>query len=128
LQVGLISVFAALALVLTVVGVYGVAACAAAQRTVEFGVRVALGARPSDILRLVLTQSAALIAGGLVVGIAGALAFARWMESLLFEVRPHDPATLGAVSLLLVAVAMVASYVPARRAARIDPADALRAE
>jgi len=128
LQVGLISVFAALALVLTVVGVYGVAACAAAQRTVEFGVRVALGATPSDILRLVLTQSAALIAGGLVVGIAGALAFARWMESLLFEVRPHDPATLAAVSLLLVAVAMVASYVPARRAARIDPADALRAE
>ena len=112
-QVGLISVFAALALVLTVVGVYGVAACAAAQRTVEFGVRVALGATPSDILRLVLTQSAALVAGGLVVGIAGALALRGGWRASCSKVRPHDPATLGAVSLLLVAVAMVASYVPA---------------
>jgi ABC-type antimicrobial peptide transport system permease subunit len=127
-QVGLIAVFAVLALVLTVVGVYGVAACAAAQRTVEFGVRAALGAAPSDILRLVLTQSAVLVAGGLALGLAGALAFARSMESLLFEVRPHDPATLVLVSMLLVAVALVASYVPARRAARIDPLEALRAE
>ena len=127
-QVELIALFAAVALVLTLVGVYGVASYATAQRTVEFGVRVALGAGPRDIIRLVLSQSGALICGGLVIGLTGSLIFARYMASLLYEVQPHDPATLATVSVLLAIVTMVASYLPARRAARIDPTKALRAE
>ena len=127
-QVELIALFAAVALVLTLVGVYGVASYATAQRTVEFGVQVALGAGPRDIIRLVLSQSGVLIGGGLAVGLTGSLLFARYMASLLYEVQPHDPATLATVSILLAVVTMVASYLPARRAAQIDPTKALRAE
>ncbi len=83
---------------------------------------------PGDIIRLVLSQSGALICGGLVIGLTGSLIFARSMASLLYEVQPHDPATLATVSVLLAIVTMVASYLPARRAARIDPTKALRAE
>jgi putative ABC transport system permease protein len=124
----LLGAFAALALLLAGVGLYGVVSYAVAQRTRELGLRVALGARPADILRLVLGSGAGTIAAGLAAGLTGAFVTSRFLEAQLFEVRAGDPWTLGAAMLALAAVAAVAHILPARRALRVDPVIALRQE
>jgi putative ABC transport system permease protein len=124
----LVAVFAAVALVLAAVGIYGVLSYAVSQRTQEIGVRLALGARERQIFGLVVGESLKLAAAGLVLGLTGAALVARALERLLFGVRATDVMTFAATGLLLVAVAVLASYVPARRAMRTDPMEALRAE
>jgi ABC-type antimicrobial peptide transport system permease subunit len=124
----LLGVFAGTALLLAVAGIYGVMAYSVARCTREIGVRMALGASASSVLRLVLAHGMAAVAVGVTIGIAGSLALTRTMQSLLFGVSPTDPVTFAAVSLLLAAVALLASYVPARRATRVDPMVALRCE
>jgi putative ABC transport system permease protein len=121
----LLSVFAGAALVLAAIGIYGVMSYAARQRSREFGTRVALGARASDILWIVLGQGVTVIAIGLTVGLALTLLAVRAIRSLLFSVREWDPATLAATSAVLAAATLIACYVPARRAARTDPARTL---
>ena len=121
-------VFASVALVLASVGLYGLVSQSVTERTHEIGVRVALGAEARQILALVVGQGIGMATVGLGIGIAGALALSRGLEGLLFDVKPTDPPTLAAVSVMLFAVALMACYVPARRAARVDPASALRAE
>lgn len=125
---GLFVAFAILALLLAAAGLYGVVAYSVSQRLPEMGVRMALGALPGDIRRLVFGQSLKLAAIGLVAGLAGALATARIAAKVLFGVTPTDPLTYGTVLGLLMTVALAASYVPARRAARVDPAKSLRLE
>ena len=120
--------FSVLALAIASVGIYGVISYLVAQRTREFGIRVAVGATPGDVLRLVLGQASTLIVAGLVLGLLGSVAFARLISGLLFGVEPFDPAIFVAVSLLLSLVALWASYFPARRATRVDPLAALRYE
>lgn len=122
------TVFGALALAMAAVGLYGVVAYAVAQRTGEFGVRVALGARGRDVAALVLRQGARTVAVGGVGGVAGAVAVGRLLRAKLYGVEPLDPLTLGATTLVLAAAALLATWLPARRAARVDPAAALRAE
>ncbi len=126
LRMTLLSVFAALALVLSAVGIYGVISYTVAQRTHEIGVRAALGASGGALLRLVLVSGMGLTVAGLVAGIAGALGLTRLLGSLLFGVSPRDPLTLVASALVLLAVALLACYIPARRAATLDPLVALR--
>ena len=124
----LLGVFAALALVLGLVGVYGVTSYLVAQRTREFGLRIALGADPARVVRLVVGQGMLVAGIGVALGLAGALALTRLMASLLYDVSPTDFATLAAVTALLVMATLLANYVPARRAARADPLAALRAD
>lgn len=124
----LLGGFAALALLLAAIGLYGVIAYSVTQRRAEIGVRVALGASRPDVLRLVVGQGVRLTLAGLLVGLAGALVLTRLMSSLLFGVEPTDPLTLAAVAALLTAVALLASWIPAHRAAGTNPAIALRAE
>jgi putative ABC transport system permease protein len=109
-------------------GVYGVMAYAVGQRSNEIGLRMALGASRSDVLGLVLRQGLVYVALGLALGLAGAFAATRLLASFLFEVKPADPATYAAVAALLAAAALAATYVPARRATRVDPLTALRQE
>lgn len=127
-QTQLLAAFAGLALVLAIIGIYGVMSYGVAQRTHEIGIRTALGAQQSDIARMILGRGAKLCVIGLAAGTGGALLLGRYFETLLFEVRPTDPATLSAVAMLLFAVALAASYLPARRAARLDPLESLRFE
>ncbi len=124
----LIGIFAAMALGLATAGIYGVISYTSSRRTHEIGVRVAMGARSGDVIRLVLGQGLRLVAIGVAVGLAGALALTRVLGRFLYGVKPDDPETLIAVSLLLAAVAMAASYAPARRASKVDPVEALRYE
>ncbi len=119
---------AALALVLAAIGIYGVMAYAVAQRTTEIGVRIALGARRGEVFRLILRDGLTITAAGVVLGVAGSLLVARTLATLLFRVAPWDPVTLGSTAAILVAVATLACVLPARRATRVDPVEALRAE
>jgi predicted permease len=122
----LLGVFAAVGLVLAVVGIYGVIAYTVGQRTQELGIRRALGAQHRDVVSIVLRQGMALTLAGVGVGLVGALALTRFMETLLFGVTATDPLTYGGVGLLLVAVSALACYLPARRAGKVDPMVALR--
>jgi putative ABC transport system permease protein len=124
----LLAIFAEIAFILAAVGIYGVISCDVAQRTREIGIRAAMGARPADVLVLILGQGARLAGCGVALGLAAAFALTRLMASLLFEVNPADAWTFAAISLLLGAVALLASYLPARRAMIIDPVAALRHE
>ncbi len=124
----LLGLFAVLALILAAVGIYGAMAYAVSQRTHEIGIRTALGAQRRDVLRLVMRDGTKIAFFGIASGIAGALALTRLMASLLFEVKPTDPATFAGVAILLALVALVACYIPARRAMRVDPMVALRYE
>ena len=124
----LIVLFAAVAVALTVVGIYGVVSYNVSQRVGEFGMRAALGASRADILAIVLRQAGTLVAIGLVLGLAGALALSQTLTTLLFEIPSYDPMTFVGVATVLAAVAMVSSYLPARRAAAIEPVLALRGD
>ena len=124
----LLGLFALLAMILAATGIYGVISYSVAQRTQEIGVRMALGARPLDVLKLVVRQGMMLALIGVIVGLAGALALTRVMSSLLFGVTERDPITFVAVAALLIVVAFIACFVPAHRATRVDPLIALRCE
>ena len=128
LSLSVLGVFALVALSLSIVGLYGVLAYSVVRRRREIGVRTALGAQRSDVMRLVVGEGMRLTSLGILAGILAALWLTQWLSSLLFEIRPSDPATFSAVSLLLLVVALIACWIPARRAARIDPIQALRAE
>jgi putative ABC transport system permease protein len=124
----LLTVFSLVALVIAAVGIYGVMAYSVVQRTGEFGIRMALGAQQRDVLRLVLAQGGRLVGLGLIIGLAGTLAASRAMGSMLFNTSAQDPLTLGTITLLLGAVALIACLLPANRATKVNPIEALRAE
>jgi putative ABC transport system permease protein len=124
----LLGSFGLLGLVLALVGVYGVISFAVTQRTHEIGIRMALGAQSSDLLRMVIGEGMLLAAAGIAAGALGALSLGRVLQSMLFEVKPTDPATFIGVALALAAAALAACYIPARRAAKVDPVVALRHE
>jgi putative ABC transport system permease protein len=126
LAMNLLTAFAFLALVLVSVGIYGVMAYTASARTHEMGIRMALGARPTFVVGLVVRQGMALALAGLVIGTAVAFGLTHLMESMLFGVEPNDPMTFVAIPIILALVALAASYIPARRASRADPLAALR--
>ena len=113
---------------LVLLGIAGVVAESVVRRTREIGVRIAIGARPSSVVRLVVQQIAGPVVFGLIAGTATAIALGRFIRSLLFEVQPADPVTLATVVVFVVLAALVAAWMPARRAARIDPVEALRTE
>ena len=128
LYMTLLGAFASLALVLAVIGLYGLMAYTVTQRTHEIGIRIALGAPPRAVLRSILGQGAILTITGLAIGIPSAIALARFISSWLYGVTPDDPLTYAGVAALLSVVALVASFLPARRASRVDPVLALRYE
>jgi ABC-type antimicrobial peptide transport system permease subunit len=127
-QALLMAAFALAAAALAAAGVYGLMAFAVARRTREIGVRLALGARQATVVRMIARQGAVLVAVGTALGLAGALALARTLESLLYETAPAEPTTYAAAAGLLAGVALLAAYLPARRAAAVDPTTALAAE
>ena len=117
----LLGVFSATALILAMIGIYGVIGYSVGQRTHELGIRMALGADPGDVLKLVIGHGLGLTLTGIAIGLAGAFVLTRLMSSLLYQTSTTDPIAFGVSALLFIAVAMLASYLPARRAARIDP-------
>ena len=128
LTANLLGLFALLALAIATAGICGVMALSVSHRVHEIGVRMAVGARPSEIVLMILRQGMTLVAVGAALGAAGALALTRALKSFLFGVTPTDPATFGLVAAVLAAAAFAACYVPARRAAQVDPLRALRTE
>ena len=122
----LLGVFALLALLLASIGIYGVLSYMVGQRSKEIGVRMALGAQKFDVLRMVLKDGARMTLAGIVLGLVGALGLTRLMGSMLYGIKPTDPLTFISVAALLAAIAMLACYVPARRAMKVDPMEALR--
>ena len=124
----LLSTFAVLALVLAAVGILGVVSYSVAQRTQEIGIRMALGAQKKDVLNLIVRGNMAWVLLGIALGIGGSIGLTRLLEKLLYGVRPGDPVVLAAVSAILAGVALLASYLPARRATKVDPMVALRYE
>ncbi len=124
----LLAIFAVMALLLAAVGVYGVMSYAVSQRTREIGMRMALGAQQSDVLLMVVGRGARLTVAGIILGLAGSFAVTRWLGSLLYQVRPTDPLTFLGVPMIFVLTALLACWIPARRAARVDPIAALRSE
>ncbi|HEX5885949.1 MAG TPA: FtsX-like permease family protein [Pyrinomonadaceae bacterium] len=127
-HMSLLVLFGGIGLALAAAGIYGVMAYSVSQRTREIGIRIALGAQLKDVLRMILGHSMKLTLIGLAIGLAASLALTRTLKTLLFGVQPTDLTTLIIVSLVLIAVALIASYVPARRATRVDPLVALRYE
>jgi putative ABC transport system permease protein len=124
----LLAAFAALALLLAIVGIYGVVSDSVAQRRQELGVRVALGAQPRDVFRLVVRQGALLAGAGVAIGLAGSWILTPVLRSWLYEIEPSDPLTFVGVAGLLVAIALIATAIPARRATKVDPVMAMRAD
>jgi putative ABC transport system permease protein len=124
----LLGGFAAVAAALAAVGIFGVMAYSVTQRTKEIGIRMALGAQWAQVMRLVMGQSLVLIGVGIVLGVAGAAAVTRYLEGMLFGLTPLDPSTFIVVSLFFAVIALVASYLPARRATKVDPLVSLRYE
>jgi ABC-type antimicrobial peptide transport system permease subunit len=123
-----LTIFASIALLLIVIGIYGVVSYAVAQRTREIGIRMALGAEKTSILTMVLKQGLVLLTIGLAIGVAGAIGLTRFLSSYLYEVSTTDPVTFVLVPLLITTVSMLACFIPARQAAKIDPMEALRYE
>jgi ABC-type antimicrobial peptide transport system permease subunit len=126
--VTMLAIFAALALLLAIIGLYGVTSYSVAQRTQEIGIRMALGARRSEILGMVIRQGMWLTGGGVLVGLAAALALSQLLRSQLFQVSPFDPLTFGLTAVVLIAAELAACSIPAQRATRVDPMEALRHE
>jgi putative ABC transport system permease protein len=127
-QTSLLGVFSLLALMLAAIGIYGLMHYSVARRTHDIGVRIALGASRGDVLRMILNEGSQLAIAGIVLGLAGAAAVTRVLQNLLFGVQPHDPLTFAAVTILLMSIALLACYIPARRAMQVDPMVALRYE
>jgi predicted permease len=126
--VSMLAIFAALALLMAIIGLYGVTSYSVTQRTQEIGIRMALGARRSEILGMVIRQGMWLTGGGALAGLAAALALSRLVRSQLFQVSPFDPLTFGLTAVVLIAAELAACFVPAQRATRVDPMEALRHE
>jgi ABC-type antimicrobial peptide transport system permease subunit len=124
----MLTLFAALGMALAVLGIYAVLSYSVSQRSHEIGVRMALGAQTGDVIRLILRRGMALALSGLVIGLAAALLFTRVLEGLLYGVRPTDPIVFAGIAVGLILVALLASWLPARRAARFDPIITLRAD
>jgi putative ABC transport system permease protein len=124
----LMGIFAGVGLILVTIGVYSVIAYATARRTHEIGIRMALGAQPQNILGLIVGQGARMAIAGVILGLAASFAVTRLLRSMLFEVQPSDPLIFAGVSVLLLAITLLACYIPARRAMRVDPMVALHYE